>query len=509
MEENKKKKSSGMWMFLLIFAVIIGLFVYIEYFYNPNTPTKNQEQVKSDIPIGTIYEYSDKEIEGFISEAEKQLEIDKRYGLEPGYDINTWNKYKDGKFNQIWYSEEYIKEHNVKIYDNYYVTKELDGTCYSSALGFVEKLPSQVKYKVNKLKATDAFNDDLSLKIADAFYGYASVGEPYLPIVLNDKIYDKKDAKSFFPGARQNLERFMSEIEALDKKYKNDGEALLKKLNSLVLNQNDNLNGRIGGVQLFKDLYRNYTSTNSMNALQTFLASKYEIIYRPEGYWKLVEDLNINYGKEKKLDYYPDEYNYFNDHNNYFFYYYPTRVEKIDERRYLVDIETSDIPTKYATELIYYQIITNFNTKYRNLFDDAIDYESYKEKMDIIVRINNNKMNKGMLLDNSMGSVLYPEVNVGTDSNGYPQNITDVGLRILVSHPRENYITWYPNEKAQELLEHYFTYAKEAFDTDSYFSIVETIEKSANEVEMDISDAKSILYSYYLYCSLCIGDIDF
>ena len=72
---------------------------------------------------------------------------------------------------------------------------------------------------------------------------------------------------------------------------------------------------------------------------------------------EFVEDLNINYGKEKKLDYYPDEYNYFNDHNNYFFYYYPTRVEKIDERRYLVDIETSDIPTKYATELIYYQII--------------------------------------------------------------------------------------------------------------------------------------------------------
>ena len=30
MEENKKKKSSGMWMFLLIFAVIIGLFVYID-----------------------------------------------------------------------------------------------------------------------------------------------------------------------------------------------------------------------------------------------------------------------------------------------------------------------------------------------------------------------------------------------------------------------------------------------------------------------------------------------
>ena len=167
----------------------------------------------------------------------------------------------------------------------------------------------------------------------------------------------------------------------------------------------------------------------------------------------------------------------------------------MDCQLHLVDIETSDIPTKYATELIYYQIITNFNAKYRNLFDDAIDYESYKEKMDIIVRINNNKMNKGMLLDNSKGSVLYPEVNVGTDANGHPQNIADIGLRTHVSHPRGDYITWYPNERAQELLEHYFTYAKEAFDADSYFSIVETIEKSANEVEMDISDAKSILYS--------------
>ena len=43
--------------------------------------------------------------------------MDKRYGLKPGYDINTWNRYKDGKFNQIWYSEEDMKKYDVKIYD--------------------------------------------------------------------------------------------------------------------------------------------------------------------------------------------------------------------------------------------------------------------------------------------------------------------------------------------------------------------------------------------------------
>ena len=496
-----------MWIFLLILILPIGYFVYDTYFKDDTK--HNQQIVKSDIEVGTVYKYSDEEIQEFISEAEQQLEMDKKYGLEPGYDINTWNKYKDGKFNQMWYDEESIKEYDVKIYDNYYITKKVDGAYFSSAMGFVDIVSGQVKYKVNKLKAKDAFNDDLSLKIADAFYGYASVGEPYLPIVFSDKIYDEKDAKSYFTGARQNLERFMSEIEALDAKYKNDGEVLLNKLNSLMLRDNDNLNGKIGGVQLFKDLYRNYTSTNSMNALQTFLASKYEIIYRPEGYWKLVEDLNINYGKEEKLNYYPDEYNYFNDHDHYFFYYYPTRVEKIDERRYLVDIETSDIPTKYATEMIYYQITINFNRRYRNLFEDAIDYDTYKEKMDIIIRINNNKMNKGMLLDNSMGSVLYPEVNVGMDKNGFEENITDWGLRTIVSEPRNNHITWYPNEEGQELLEHYFTYAKDAFDSDSYFSIVETIEKSAEEIGMELSDAKSILYSYYLYCSHAIYDIEY
>ena len=52
--------------------------------------------VKSDIKVGTVYEYSNEEIQEFISKAEQELELDKRCGLEPGYDIDTWKRF-DGK----------------------------------------------------------------------------------------------------------------------------------------------------------------------------------------------------------------------------------------------------------------------------------------------------------------------------------------------------------------------------------------------------------------------------
>ena len=64
MQENKKKKSSGMWMFLLILVLAIGYFVYDTYFKDDTK--QNQTIVKSDIEVGTVYEYSEEEIRSFI-----------------------------------------------------------------------------------------------------------------------------------------------------------------------------------------------------------------------------------------------------------------------------------------------------------------------------------------------------------------------------------------------------------------------------------------------------------
>lgn len=90
----QKKKSSGMWIFLLILILPIGYFVYDTYFKDDTK--HNQEIVESDIEVGTVYEYSEEEIQDFLAKAEQRLEDDRRYGLEPGYDIDTWKKF-DGK----------------------------------------------------------------------------------------------------------------------------------------------------------------------------------------------------------------------------------------------------------------------------------------------------------------------------------------------------------------------------------------------------------------------------
>ena len=236
-----------------------------------------------------------------------------------------------------------------------------------------------------------------------------------------------------------------------------------------------------------------------MNPLQTYLMGQFEWNDNSlEGRYVLLEGLEINQ-KDRLIDYFPDEYNYFTNHDHYFFYYYPTRVEKIDERTYLVDIETSDIANRYAIEQIYYNICGNLLKKYRDATTDLTLYEDYFEKMDIVIRINNTDMNKGMVLDYSMGSVLYPELSTSTED--FPSSkISDTHLRSYMEMDPA-VIPWYPNEKAQELLKHYFSYAREAYDNNSYFSFTETIEKSAKEVGMDIEDAEKIVYSYYLLCN--------
>lgn len=217
-------------------------------------------------------------------------------------------------------------------------------------------------------------------------------------------------------------------------------------------------------------------------------------------YYDLIDFNSVNLGKYEKLDYYPEEFNYFANHDNYFFYYYPTRVEKVSDNKYLIDVETSLPATRLAIEEAFYQITSNFNRNYGTDFEDPY-FKDYDSKFDIIVRINNTNMNKGMILDYAMGSVLYPNLlgdsYISGDFSSYDR-VTDKGLRCSEAL---DYISWYPNEEAQKLLSVYFTYAKEAFDSDSFFSIVETIERSAKDLNMELADAKKIIYSYYLYCN--------
>ena len=503
----KKKKSSGMWIFLLILILPIGYFVYDTYFKDDTK--HNQQIVKSDIEVGTVYEYSDEEIQEFISEAEQRLEADKKYGLEPGYDIDTWKKYGGKELPEGFWPDDYPGIDTY--YDSYYFLSERDGYVLESNINNLDnRVPSQIKYKVDNLKAADVFNDDLSLKIADAFYGYSSVGDPWFPLVKypnsNDysvyEIYRPSSARDYVKGYWDIFEKFKAEIEAIDKAYKDKGTALMDVMNNVNLETVGKTygdGGCYGGCTLFKDLYRNFTSINSMNPLQTYLMGQYKWNDdNMDGRIVLLEGLNINQN-DKMTDYYPEEYNYFSNHDHYFFYYYPTRVEKIDERTYLVDIETSNVANRYAIEQIYYNICGNFLKKYRDATTDFTLYEDYFEKMDIIIRINNTDMNKGMVLDYSMGSVLYPELSTSTED--FPTStISDTHLRSYMNMDPAG-IPWYPNEEAQELLKHYFTYAREAYDNDSYFSFTETIEKSAKEVGMDIEDAEKIVYSYYLLCN--------
>ena len=81
MQENKKNKGSGMWIFLLIIFVCCGVVVYTAFFKDKIGEANSEP---SRIEVGTVYEYTDEEVQNMIDLASKQLEEDKlrRYFLK-------------------------------------------------------------------------------------------------------------------------------------------------------------------------------------------------------------------------------------------------------------------------------------------------------------------------------------------------------------------------------------------------------------------------------------------
>ena len=150
MEENKKKKSSGMWMFLLIVLICCGIVIYTAFFKDKIEEANSKP---SNIEVGTVYEYTDEEIQNMIDLASKQLEEDKlRYKIKPGYSILDWKKLGDDPLEKKPGYKEIFKDHEVVIDDAYYYYEKDGKTIWMGQFGHDEKLPSEVKYKKVKIR---------------------------------------------------------------------------------------------------------------------------------------------------------------------------------------------------------------------------------------------------------------------------------------------------------------------------------------------------------------------
>lgn len=56
---------------------------------------------------------------------------------------------------------------------------------------------------------------------------------------------------------------------------------------------------------------------------------------------------------------------------------------------------------------------------------------------------------------------------------------------------------WSPSEEARPWVDKYFMLAAEAYESDSYFSIFETIEQVAEDFNVDYLDVESVIMSCY------------
>lgn len=454
----------------------------------------SQEEIDSEI-IADSYVYSQEEVAEFITDAQAQLDKALRYSdIEPGYDIYSYKR-KDEEF-EIMKTMPGV-ESAVLDDGSAYIIK-VDGELFPFNIGFLDiDSINKVPYRVDKLTFSKAFNNDLSLKIADAFYGYTGVGDPFYYKIINRNDYIKYKSAIDYVNNVQNVKRMPSFFNKLDEMYKDSNGELVEIINDYQYWNDIVSKGEYGGTKLFREIYRDYSSDNSCNPLQTFLASRYDC---STNLAMTLEDIfNQNNFFTYEEDMFLDKYNYYKENSNYYLFYYPIAVTRTGEKTFLVDIETSLPVTDYTAEIIYYQIETKFNQTYTFMNNTyALEKEKYPEKMDIIVRLNNNDLNKGMVLERYMSSVLYPEL--ATDyTMKHDTNIYDSYLRCNYTDRQE--IPWYPNEEAQMLLKAYFTCAKEAYDNNTYFSFTETIKKVADELDFDFKEAESIVYSYYLICN--------
>lgn len=445
--------------------------------------------------ISDSYFYSQEQIDGFIEKVQQDLDEALLYNkIEPGFDIYSYQKKED----ELSLMKTIPGFQSVKLDSGSDYVACIDGDVFHYNIGLLDiDSIKNVPYPVKKLTFDKAFNNDLSLKIEDAFYGYTSVADPFYYKFLNQYDYEKYDKAINYVNQPDLVNKIAYYIDKIDNYYKNSNGELSEVLANYQHSFDILAEGEYGGTKLFKDLYRTYNADKSCNPLQTYLASRYT------DYQSLVHELESmaipSNSNAYEIDLFLDEYNYFSENKNYYLFYYPVSVNKVDEKVFLVDIETTKPVNDYTAEIIYYQIETKFNQTYQFMdINASITKEEYPEKMDIIVRLNNNDLNSGLLLERYMSSVLYPEL--ATDyTMRHPNNIYDNYLRNSYNDRQE--IPWYPNSEAQELLKVYFSNAKEAFDNNTYFSFSESIQKAASELDFNYAKAQSIVYSYYLICN--------
>ena len=481
--ESKKKRSK---ITILIILVLIGVVGYVgyelaSYFVEQNTANSLNEKLQT-VEVGHTYTYSEEEKEAFRQEAQKVM--DKQVAekdLKPGESYYVKGLEGEG------YGFEGINEYDF-----------MDGVAYvlqRSSFFYNNNLITNWEYSGDNMNAGSFFNEDLSLRHPELFYGYASISVPYGELGATEG-FNEEDVKEW---NQESFNEFVAIMKGFDNKFKNssNGELLeflnkLGDMNTVFSNESsiaklsgvDNLEDYLLGTDYYKYLtWLSEDSKNSINALSTFVQLE-------PNYFNTLNNTVSNELFEfdeplvKNYELYPDKYNYFTENKDYFTLYVPSSISKIGEHTYLVEVEV-DRP---IDNLGYGMIMGGFYTKIK-----ASESELHLDDIgvDVIVKaVYKNDPNKVNSLGFGYGDILHNNHEAIYNIDG---KTVFAASNALSGTSR----FWYPSEEAMLWANDYFARANEAYENDLYFSIFETILDLSNEYDVPENDMISVIMSCY------------
>lgn len=178
-----------------------------------------------------------------------------------------------------------------------------------------------------------------------------------------------------------------------------------------------------------------------------------------------------NYELNYDVEYLPSEFNYFEiNEEGTWAHYIPTKVTNDENDNILVELEV-DNPLNTES---YIDIINMLYAEFAVQNSQEAEKNNVDCNISVVVRYKD---------DHGMTSP-FSVVNIENFDN-YSQS----GLYRIVE--------WYPGGEAREWMRTYFDKCYEAYENDSYFSIVDTVEEVANEYGVDKNDVLSVVMSYY------------
>lgn len=342
---------------------------------------------------------------------------------------------------------------------------------------------------------SDMLNDDMSLRYPDMFYGF----------IIHDDSLEGLTVDTYANNRYENyknnnsVSNMMNKILFIEDYYSKGGKISERRgtLENEYLSELSSYAGlkRYPSLQMMKEAIKSGLIESSNDADVNYLLFKYLAYHNMIGN-NDIDIYNIAHSMMKV-----DNNSYFHEADGISIdnalkydvaeectdaipvYYYPVRVWKIDNNSIVVDIQVENgghLQTEDILE-IYVKLsqsnLSDASKEYKT--GDVIEYSD--DKYVVYGRLFNSNITQGIL----------------SEFGSYPINYKALGMQTLANITHHG-LSFVPNEKAENLLNDFFTEVREQLDNGETPSTKDILKAVAKKNDIPYKDALAIYGTYYL-----------